>query len=476
MSARFGTSGLRGLATELTDGTATLFTRAFARHLLHQGDAVPGLQVLVGGDLRESSPVIMFHACAGLQAEGLLPVDCGTIPTPALAYAAMSRGLPAVMVTGSHIPAERNGLKFYRASGEISKSDETSIAFLTQDADFAAPPTPYEPVEAREGLGEAFVSRFTSSFGGKALTGLRIGVYEHSTVARDLLLRMMGDLGATPVPLGRSETFIALDTEAVEPAVCEQLKGWIREYHLDALVSADGDGDRPLVVDETGKLMPGDVIGLLTARYLQAGAVATPLSTNSALERRLNVPVLRTSIGSPFVIAGMETLRLSGSRGILGFEANGGVLLGDDVTLANGTLSALPTRDCFLPLAAVLSLAARSRRPLSALVSELALPVTATAKIEGLPQESLRACLDALNTDDCEVAEVLQPLGTVATLERTDGIRAVMSNGTIIFLRASGNEPALRIYVEAASEEDAQDLIVRTATLVKNHLAQKTNC
>ena len=476
MSARFGTSGLRGLATELTDGTATLFTRAFARHLLHHGDAVPGLQVLVGGDLRESSPVIMFHVCAGLQAEGLVPVDCGAIPTPALAYAAMSRGLPAVMVTGSHIPAERNGLKFYRASGEISKSDETSIAFLTQDADFAAPPTPCELVEAREGLGEAFVSRFTTCFGGKALAGLRIGVYEHSTVARDLLLRMIGDLGATPVPLGRSETFTALDTEAVEPAAYERLKGWIREYHLDALVSADGDGDRPLIVDETGKLMPGDVIGLLTARYLQAGAVATPISTNSALEKRLNVPVLRTSIGSPFVIAGMEALRLSGSRSILGFEANGGVLLGDDVALANGTLSALPTRDCFLPLAAVLSLAARTRRPLSALVSELALPVTATAKIEGLPQESLRACLDALNTDDCEVAEVLQPLGTVATLERTDGIRAVMSNGTIIFLRASGNEPALRIYVEAASEEDAQDLIVRTATLVKNHLAQKTNC
>ncbi|MFT3671396.1 phosphomannomutase [Aestuariivirga sp.] len=476
MSARFGTSGLRGLATELTDGTAMLFSRAFARHLLHQGDAVPGLQVLVGGDLRESSPVIMFHVCAGLQAEGLVPVDCGAIPTPALAYAAMSRGLPAVMVTGSHIPAERNGLKFYRARGEISKSDETSIAFLTQDADFAAPPTPSDLVEAREGLGEAFVARLTRCFAGRPLTGLRVGVYEHSTVARDLLLRMIGDLGATPVPLGRSEMFIALDTEAVEPGVLQTLKSWIREHRLDAIVSADGDGDRPLLIDEAGKLLRGDVIGLLTAQFLRAGAVVTPLSSNSALEQRLRVPVLRTSIGSPFVIAGMEALRRSGHRGILGFEANGGVLLGDDVKLAGGTLSALPTRDCFLPLAAVLSLAAAKGCALSALVSELALPITATAKIEGLPQESLRACMDALNTDDCEVAEVLQPLGTVATLDRTDGIRAVMTNGIIVFLRPSGNEPALRVYVEAESEAEAQDLLVRTAALVRDHLAHKTNC
>ncbi len=94
MSAKFGTSGLRGLATELTDGTATRYARAFARHLIASDQAAQDTQVLVGADLRESSPVITAHVMAGLQVEGLTPVNCGAVPTPALAHAAMWSGSP----------------------------------------------------------------------------------------------------------------------------------------------------------------------------------------------------------------------------------------------------------------------------------------------------------------------------------------------------------------------------------------------
>ena len=105
---RFGTSGLRGLVTELTDTLVARYTRAFLRHL-GAGD-----RLLIGRDLRDSSPGIAAAVAAGATAEGVSVTDCGALPTPALALEAMRLGVPAIMVTGSHIPADRNGLKFYR--------------------------------------------------------------------------------------------------------------------------------------------------------------------------------------------------------------------------------------------------------------------------------------------------------------------------------------------------------------------------
>ena len=117
-SLKFGTSGLRGLVVELNGTPAFAYTRAFAEMLKEDGSVAAAKNfVLVGRDLRASSPSIAQLACAALQESGLTPLDCGALPTPALAYHGMRFGIPAIMVTGSHIPEDRNGLKFYRSSG-----------------------------------------------------------------------------------------------------------------------------------------------------------------------------------------------------------------------------------------------------------------------------------------------------------------------------------------------------------------------
>merc|ERR1711969_359112 len=115
MPPKFGTSGLRGLVTELTPDLVRAHVRAFIA-ACPQGHAVH-----VGRDLRPSSPEIAGEVIAAVRAAGLRAVDHGALPTPALALAAMSAGCGAVMVTGSHIPADRNGLKFYVPAGEVSK-------------------------------------------------------------------------------------------------------------------------------------------------------------------------------------------------------------------------------------------------------------------------------------------------------------------------------------------------------------------
>lgn len=470
MAARFGTSGLRGLATELTDGTAARYVLAFAQLLRKRGQAAESGLVLVAADLRQSSPLLKAQIITALNAAGCHAVDCGTLPTPALAYAAMSRNVAAVMVTGSHIPADRNGLKFYLASGEISKPEEDTISRLAIGMRLADTAPPPKAQHRLDDLGAVFLSRLSHCLPDKPLTGMRVGLYEHSTVARDLLAHMLEQLGADVIRLGRSLTFVTLDTEAVAADVARTIGDWTEAHHLDAIVSADGDGDRPLIADESGRILRGDVIGLLTAQFLDAGAVVTPVTSNSGVETCFGKPVLRTRVGSPYVIAGIEAARRAGHKGIIGFEANGGVLLGDDMRLGSGVLSALPTRDSFLPIAAILCLAARARHSVSACVSTLLLPVTGAAKIDSLSPIELAQFLDGLGRDDRNLASLLQPLGVLSAIDTTDGIRATLSDGKVIFLRASGNEPALRCFVEARTEAEAQDLLSAVVALVAKRL------
>lgn len=86
---------------------------------------------------------------------------------------------------------------------------------------------------------------------------MRIGVYEHSSLARDILHDVLGALGADTVPLARSEVFIPVDTEAVDPATRRLLAGWAAAHGLDAIVSTDGDADRPMLTDHAGRMVPG---------------------------------------------------------------------------------------------------------------------------------------------------------------------------------------------------------------------------
>src|SRR5690606_28521142 len=108
---------------------------------------------------------------------GVATVDCGAVPTPALALAAMRAGAAAVMVTGSHIPADRNGLKFYLPAGEIAKTDEAAILAALGRA--PAGRTGLETA-AETGAGADWVARYVAAFGSQALAGLRLGVWSHS--------------------------------------------------------------------------------------------------------------------------------------------------------------------------------------------------------------------------------------------------------------------------------------------------------
>lgn len=456
-SLKFGTSGLRGLVSELVGLPTYGHVRAFCAML--REDGVAG-EVLIGRDLRSSSPLIASQCAQGIADAGLVPVDCGALPTPALALAAMKRGAPAIMVTGSHIPDDRNGLKFYRATGEIDKADEARIlGWHAKLALAAAPEMSVTPVQAEAVAG--YRARYIAFFGETALQGLTVGVYQHSSVGRDVICDVLAALGARPVPLGRSDRFIPVDTEALRPEDEELARQWAGEQKLDAIVSTDGDADRPLVADETGRFLRGDLLGALTARFLGADAIVTPVTSNSALDRPgLFQKLVRTRVGSPYVIAGMEQAKAEGARIVVGFEANGGVLLGSDVARDGRRLAALPTRDALLPILATLALIKAENRSLSAIAAEARFAIALSNRLQEVPQDRTLALIARLDAEDDGFRDAaFARHGGVAARDRRDGLRLTLGNGATVHFRASGNAPELRVYVEAPTPEAAEALL-----------------
>lgn len=448
-SIKFGTSGLRGLAAELEGQTARRYVAAFLRHA---GLAV-GSKVFLGRDFRLSSPAIARDCAAAIAAAGLVPVDCGTPPTPALALHAMAGGGAAIMVTGSHIPDDRNGLKFYLPSGEISKADEAGIVAALRDEmvpDFA------DEMGDEAAAAEArYVARFATLLPKGVLAGWRIGVFEHSSVARDLLGAILRGFGADVVSLGRSADFVAVDTEAFGDAVFAPLAGWVAEHGLDAVVSADGDGDRPLLMDGTGRFVRGDALGLITARYLGAQSVVTPVTSNSGIERTGAFSrVIRTRVGSPYVVEAM-----AGAPGsVIGFEANGGTFVGENVKAAGVSLPPLVTRDAVLPLLCALGLAAQKGLGVAEVVATLPLQHALAGRLQDVPAEKSAAFLARLVGDADYARDVFAPRG-IAGLSDIDGLQFRTTAGDMVHFRASGNAPELRCYVEAGTEAGARELL-----------------
>ncbi|AMY70574.1 phosphomannomutase [Frigidibacter mobilis] len=455
MAPSFGTSGLRGLVTELTPELVTRYVQAFLATCPNGG------RLYVGRDLRPSSPEIARHVLAAARAVGIEAVDCGDLGTPALALASMGAGAAAIMVTGSHIPADRNGLKFYLPGGEVSKADEARIV-----AGYAAGAKPSPASEgsliSADGLARAYVARYAAAFGAEALSGMKVGVYQHSSVAREVMMEILAALGARPVALARSEVFVPVDTEAVPPDTRAAIRGWCAELGLDAVVSTDGDADRPLLADAAGEVVPGDVLGVISARALGAKVICTPVSSNAMVGRIPEFAEVRlTKIGSPFVIAAMEAvLAADPAASVAGFEANGGFLLGFTAEggLLKGPLPPLMTRDSVLPMLAPLAVAKAKGQPVADLVAGLPPCFTAADRVQEIDRDKAKTFLDGLIAEASARVAFFAPSGEIDSIDLTDGLRVNLTSGAVVHLRPSGNAPEFRIYAQGTSPEAAQAL------------------
>jgi len=286
----FGTSGRRGEVIHLTQLEVYINALAELEYLqslgVAEGGIVPGDPFYFAYDLRPSSSryaeeqggrgeIAQAVVCA-IMDSGMWPVNLGCIPTPALMHYAISRCKGSIMVTGSHIPFSRNGYKVNTSCGELLKKDESPINERVRRIRQSLYNQPYGeslfneqglfktahrelPPENRDARNK-YSDRYARFFQGRSLKGKRILSYQHSAVGRDLLGDILERLGAEVIPGGRSETFVPIDTENIGDALLAAIQDLAdrtcaEHGRLDAVVSTDGDSDRPLVIGvdpETG--------------------------------------------------------------------------------------------------------------------------------------------------------------------------------------------------------------------------------
>jgi phosphomannomutase len=526
----FGTSGLRGLISDITDLEAYVNTRGFLRYLTDKKVGARGETVTVGLDLRPSTPRIAQAVAQACHDEGVLVENVGQLPSPALLSYALGQGRASVMVTGSHIPFDRNGIKFNMKAGEVLKEDEPGILgrvldvrseeynrppgeSVFNDTGFflpnRAPALPPETPAARE----AYLRRYRDFFPAEGLCGMRILFYQHSAVGRDIIVDILRGAGATVIPAGRSEEFVPIDTEDISDDRLRDLQRLADGARgdgapVDALVSTDGDSDRPLVcgVKPDGALvfLPGDLLGLLVAEYLEADGVVVPVSGNDAVGEFLSGKVLpKTRIGSPFVAAGMQDAVAAGRRRVVGYEANGGFLVQSPLVKGGRSLAPLPTRDAVLPILCVLFSARERGISLVQLFDRLPRRFSKAGLLDNFPPAAGRAILRSFSPSDPRVREIYfgaersfsardaagHPLslpdsvrealfqirarlesffnekagfsGGILWINFLDGIRMRFGNGDVAHVRPSGNAPQLRIYACASSPARAAEIVRR---------------
>ncbi|CAK7000489.1 MAG: Phosphoglucosamine mutase [Providencia sp.] len=455
---QFGTSGARGLVTQFTKKSCAAFTHAFINSIKNKFDFD---QIAIAIDNRPSSEFIAIACIEAIKQQGIEPLYYGVIPTPALAYTAMKNNIPCIMVTGSHIPFDRNGLKFYRPDGEISKVDE--VAILNNNFQFEVSDIAPQPLLINTSATEEYLNRYLSIFDENLLDGKRIGIYEHSSAGRDIYPILFKKLGAEVISLERSDQFVPIDTEAVSEEDKVKARNWSKLHKLDAIFSTDGDGDRPLVADEKGEWLRGDILGLLCALEMNIEALAVPISCNTIISSHKAFKcVKQTKIGSPYVIEAFTHLTKDYKK-IAGFEANGGFLLGSNIEINGKQLSALPTRDAVLPFLMLLS--ATKGKSIAKLVNELPQRITFSNRIQNFAVEKSKLLVSRIKN---EPQDLLNYLGfsdeKIVRLNTLDGVRLTLTNNVIIHFRASGNAPEMRCYVEAHSEDIAKAIALASLT------------
>lgn len=489
----FGTSGRRGLVADLTQLEIYVNVLAELRYLqsldASEGGICPGEKLYLAHDLRPSSTVFdpahqghgeIFQAAA-LAAEhaGMRPVNLGAIPTPALMYYAVRAGRGSIMVTGSHIPFDRNGYKLNTSRGELLKQHEEPIGRMVRQVreEVYATPAAESIFDSRGMLREghralpavddraraAYLARYTDFFTGESLAGKRIVAYQHSAVGRDLLVELLRAFGAEVIPAGRSDRFVPIDTENIDAAQLAAIQALVTDRAIDAVVSTDGDSDRPLILgaeDGAVRFFGGDLVGMIVAEFLGADSVVVPVSCNDGIDRGPLAGVLepKTRIGSPYVIAGMQAAGARGRRRICGWEANGGFLLGSGIEREGRVLSALPTRDAMLPILCVLFAAARCGVSLAQLFARLPRRYSRAALLKDFPRAVSRGIIERFVAGGERLQEFFPPetgLGRIAGVDLTDGLRITFANGEVAHFRPSGNADEFRCYAVADTQARA---------------------
>ncbi len=429
-SRLFGTDGVRGIANiDLTPELAFRLGRAAASVL---GEERRG-RFLIGRDTRASGVMLEAALTAAICSVGSNVLRGGILPTPAVAYLARLQGATAgIVISASHNPVEDNGIKFFGRDGfKLPDAVEDQIETTLNRNDLPRPGgLLVGGAEDLPDAGDVYVD-YLCAMCTTPLAGLRVLVDCAWGAAWAVAPALWRRLGATVIPINAQADGgrINVGCGSTHPEVLQRA---VLDHGVDVGFAHDGDADRVIAVDETGRIIDGDAImGVCALHLLSQGrlagrrVVATVMS-NLGLEialRRAGITLDRTAVGDRYVLERMRALGAS-----LGGEQSGHVIFLDHATTGDGLLTALQ----------IVNVMMETEKRLS----ELAGP------IERYPQ--ILRNVAVADRDSFSRQSRIQE--AIADAERRLGGRGR------VLVRPSGTEPVVRVMVEAEDLDEAQTL------------------
>jgi len=413
-------------------------------------------KIAVGIDLRESSKTIKNHIFCTLIHEGYDPIDCGVIPTPALCYYTKQNNLlGAIMVTGSHISEDMNGLKFYNSQEEISKDDEKLIENeYDKMSDNAVEGvykniykhkyvnTTHKIVNEHEKAKNTYINLLKKYItNASSFKRLKIILDAEWSCQNEIFTDILNELNVKLVLLHSSDTFKAIDTE-ITSFSDNILRKSIIENDANCAISFDGDGDRPIIIDENAEVFSGDLIGSIMADILNVNPLVVPISASSIVET-LGKKVYRTKVGSPYVISKMKEIHSD-----FGFESNGGCIYGD----------VMHTRDSGITIVSILNKIANEKIRLSELKRRYAELFQYKTKFD-FPSKK--------NNNLLEKIEKHYQINGRFKEDKTDGLKIYLDATTWLLFRPSSNAPEFRIFIESDNKEKLNVLVSKTNEIIE---------
>ena len=431
----FGTDGVRGRANShpMTAELALRLGAAAGRYFRRDGSAAH--RVVIGKDTRLSCYMLENALTAGLTSTGMNVLLLGPVPTPAVGYLTRSmRADLGIMISASHNPAHDNGIKFFGPDGfKLSDEAEAEIeAIVGGEIQLAQPRNIGRATRIDDGRGRYVEYAKTTFPQGRRLDGLKVVVDCANGAAYRAAPEVLWELGADVIPLGVKPDGLNINDGVGSTHVAAAQEA-VRAHGADLGISLDGDADRVMIVDETGRVADGDqIMALLAGRWatqgrLKGGALVATVMSNLGLERFMNARGLqleRTAVGDRYVV---ERMRAGGFN--LGGEQSGHIVMTDYATTGDGLIAALQV------------LAAMTERGEKA--SHLAEQFTPVPQL-------LR---------NVRYSDGADPLSRKHVQQAIADAEGRLNGGGRVLIRKSGTEPLIRVMAEAEDEAVLHEVV-----------------
>ncbi|MCB1336556.1 MAG: phosphoglucosamine mutase [Maritimibacter sp.] len=425
----FGTDGVRGLAnTSPMTAEMALKLGAAAGQYFRRHDAVSHHRVVIGKDTRLSGYMLENALTAGLTSTGMNVLLLGPVPTPAVGHLTRSmRADLGIMISASHNAFHDNGIKLFGPDGyKLSDEDEMAIeALMEGEVELARPANIGRARRIDEGR-HRYVEFIKTTFpSGQKLDGLKVVVDCANGAAYRAAPEALWELGAEVVAMGVEPNGVNINAKVGSTAPEAAVERVLAEG-ADLGICLDGDADRVMLIDETGRIADGDQVMALFAKHwagagrLAKGTLVATVMSNLGLERYLEgegLTLLRTQVGDRYVV---EAMRAGGYN--LGGEQSGHIVMSDFATTGDGLLAGLH----FLGEMVTTGKRASELADVFPTIPQMLKNVRYSAESAPLESEKVRKVI-------------------------SDGESRLARNGRIL-IRKSGTEPLIRVMAECEDE------------------------